>query len=142
MHSSDESASRITEVVRLFAYGTLMPGYAPPAMRAIVAAARVVGRATMPGRLYHLGAYPGMAEDPGGVVHGVLLEWTHGAWEGRAVLEVLDEYEGCPDGVSSALFVRRLGTATLETGEAVSCWVYLYNRSTQHARWIESGRFA
>src|SRR6185436_15278063 len=61
----------------LFVYGTLLPGHAPAAMRDVVASLRPVGPATVRGRLYHLGAYPGLVLDAGdasGVVHGMLLE--------------------------------------------------------------------
>ena len=59
----------------LFAYGTLQPGLAPTAMRDIVERFRPLGRATVRGTLYPLGAYPGLAlDDAGGTVRGLVLE--------------------------------------------------------------------
>jgi gamma-glutamylcyclotransferase (GGCT)/AIG2-like uncharacterized protein YtfP len=60
---------------RLFAYGTLLPGLAPTAMREVVERMRPVGPAAVRGRLFDLGPYPGLvlgAAD--GEVHGQLLE--------------------------------------------------------------------
>src|SRR4051794_6778720 len=47
----------------LFVYGTLLPGQAPPAMRDLIARMSDLGPATVRGRLYDLGAYPGIILD-------------------------------------------------------------------------------
>src|SRR5437764_4730137 len=60
---------------RLFVYGTLLPGQSPPAMRDVVARLRPAGTAAVRGRLYDLGAYPGMVLDPAaGEVLGQVME--------------------------------------------------------------------
>src|SRR5689334_9309341 len=75
----------------VFVYGTLLPGLAPPVIADVVNTLRVIGPATVPGRLYHLGAYPGCVLDGAcdGVIHGQLLEIPD-----PAALERLDWYEG------------------------------------------------
>ena len=62
-------------ITRLFAYGTLLPGLAPTAMREVVERMRPVGLAAVRGRLFDLGPYPGLVLDAvAGSVQGQLLE--------------------------------------------------------------------
>lgn len=125
----------------IFVYGTLLPGLAPPLIAEVVAQLRVVGPATVAGRLYDLGAYPGCAVDAecGRQVHGQLLELTDPA----AQLERLDWYEGyaAHDDAGASLFVRVPCDATRPDGAMVRAWIYVYNRDLSRARAIESGRY-
>lgn len=125
----------------VFVYGTLLPGLAPPVIADVVNALSVVGPATVPGRLYHLGAYPGCVLDGqcGDLIHGQLLEIP----DDPAVLDHLDGYEGyaAHDGAGS-LFLRTACDATLtEDGRQLRAWVYVYNRDVPPARRINSGRY-
>lgn len=73
-----------TDVTRLFVYGTLRRG-AP--MHALIASdARLVGPATLAGRLYDLGAYPAFTdrESKRDVVRGELYELAPEGREGAA----------------------------------------------------------
>ena len=67
------------------------PAFAPAVIADVVATLRVVGPGTVPGRLYHLGGYPGciLDGDCGAVIHGQVLEIPD-----ESVLERLDWYEG------------------------------------------------
>jgi gamma-glutamylcyclotransferase (GGCT)/AIG2-like uncharacterized protein YtfP len=122
----------------MFVYGTLLPGLAPPLIADVVNTLRVVGPATVHGRLYDLGAYPGCVLDDGaGAVHGMLLEIAN-----PAVLEELDAYECyAAHDAAGSLFRRTVCDAITADGRVVSTWVYVYNRDLSRARLIESGRY-
>lgn len=124
----------------LFAYGTLLPGLAPSVIADVVNTLRVVGPASVPGRLYDLGEYPGCALDAecGRSIHGILLEMSD-----LAVLERLDWYEGyaAHDDAGDSLFARTTCDATLADGRVVRAWIYVYGRDLSGARLIEGGRY-
>ena len=125
----------------LFTYGTLQPEYAPAAMRDVVGRMRIIGRATVEGRLLDLGAYPGLLLDEGpgaGTVAGQLLELPAGD---PSALRRLDLYEGFdPHRPERSLFRRVRCRAQLERGdEHVDCWVYVYNNESSHAPVIAGG---
>ena len=111
--------------ILLFIYGTLHPDRAP---RAIAHAARrlaSIGPATICGRVYDLGAYPGAILDPAAPpIPGELF-----AVPDEATLAALDAYEDYrPDAPASSLFLRVETTATMPDGSHHPCWVYVYNR--------------
>lgn len=115
----------------LFVYGTLLPGSANPWSRLLWDAAEDLGPATLPGRLYHLGAYPAFlhASAEGQVVHGRLARLTR-----DSDLAHLDEYEG-PE------YERDLRTATFPDGSTVQVWIYVYQGPIDEARLIPDGRW-
>lgn len=100
----------------LFVYGTLKRGQ--PNHRLLTGQHFVREAKTEPRyRLYDLGPYPGMAEDPRG---GVAV--TGELWEvDAACLAALDEFEGVPD-----LYVRARVAAQ---GAAGPVEAFLYNRA-------------
>jgi len=135
----------------LFIYGTLHPDRAPAAIAATARLLRTVGRATIVGRLYNLGEYPGviLASDPHaggdeiGIVRGELFSIPDapGRPDAEAILARLDAYEDFrPDDPEGSLFLRQMTTATVTAGVAagvaggiaegarIDCWVYTYNR--------------
>lgn len=117
----------------LFAYGTLIPGCEPASMRDACAGMEIVGHGTVPGVLYDLGSYPGFAEGEG-TVRGVVLRVPEGAWP------ALDRYEGCPGpGCGDGLFHRIRTTATLDSGESLDCWIYVYARSLRGCVAVKCG---
>ena len=108
----------------LFIYGTLHPDRTP---REIATAARrliPVGPATIRGRLYNLGEYPGVILNPTGpLVSGELFTVPD-----AATLAALDAYEDFrPADPANSLFLRIETTATSPDGSAHLCWVYTYN---------------
>jgi gamma-glutamylcyclotransferase (GGCT)/AIG2-like uncharacterized protein YtfP len=123
----------------VFVYGTLLPGLAPPVISGVVDRCRVIGAATIEGRLYDLGAYPGctIESGSGSVIHGQLLEIPD-----APTLERLDWYEcyAAHDDEGS-LFRRTTCDATRADGSRVRAWVYVYNRDLAAARRIVSGRY-
>ncbi len=94
----------------------------------------MVGEATVSGRLYSLGGYPGL-KDPTGRqaerVHGEVARLP----EGRALLDDLDAYEGDE-------YKRVVRIATLPDGEQISVWVYMYQPEVTEKQRIVSGYFA
>lgn len=122
----------------LFAYGTLLDGVRPAAIARAAERLAALGPATVRGRLYDLGEYPGLVLDAAASeVHGTIL-----AVPDDGVLAALDAYEGFePDRPDRSLFVRRGVTATLLEGRALDCLVYVYNRDPAGAPVIASGRY-
>src|SRR5262249_36826380 len=90
-------------VMHPFAYGTLLGGRRPAAIARTAERLAVLGPATVRGRLYDLGEYPGLVLDPAAnEVHGTICTVPD-----EAVLAALDAYEGFePDAPARSLFVR------------------------------------
>jgi gamma-glutamylcyclotransferase (GGCT)/AIG2-like uncharacterized protein YtfP len=127
----------------VFVYGTLLPGLAPPVIADVVSRLRVVGPGSVPGRLYHFGAYPGCVlaggEDCDTVIHGTLLELP---MDDPAVLARLDWYEGyAAHDDAGSLFLRLACAVDTPAGGQVRAWVYVYNRDASRARPIAGGRY-
>jgi len=139
MNRSDQAISEpIPAGDRLFVYGTLQPPSSIPLADRLA----VIGPARVRGRLYDLGPYPGLipADDAD-------ADWVHGLLcalpsEDPDLLADLDDYEGYdPTDPVGSLFVRERGTARVESGNDIPCWVYRYNRPVDaHARLV-NGRW-
>jgi gamma-glutamylcyclotransferase (GGCT)/AIG2-like uncharacterized protein YtfP len=123
----------------LFVYGTLRRNSRHPMARRLADRAGFLGEATMPGRLYDLGRYPGVLQVPGAAdrVVGDLYDLGENA---AATLAELDEYEQIESPLP-AFFDRRLATATTADGTPVVAWVYWYRGEVDEARRITSGRY-
>lgn len=125
----------------LFVYGTLLSGLAPPVIADVVDTLSVVGPATVPGRLYHFGAYPGstLKDNCETQIHGTLLELPS---DHEPILEKLDWYEGyAAHDEHGSLFLRTTCDATTPDGRQIGAWVYVYNRDVSRARLIPTGRY-
>jgi gamma-glutamylcyclotransferase (GGCT)/AIG2-like uncharacterized protein YtfP len=118
----------------LFVYGTLRPSLAAGWPRKLVGDLEVVATATVAGRLYDLGDYPGMVAGEG-VVHGELLRIRD---DDR--LSAIDAYEEC--GGPGALFRREAVQATCGDGTRLSAWAYFYDLPPDAAPAISHGDFA
>lgn len=123
----------------LFAYGTLIPSHAPAELAGMVRKFRRIGRGSVRGRLYDLGEYPGavLAEGPA-MVHGEVYELP----ADHEILRKLDEYEGFdPQDRGGSLFTRTECSVRLESGEELSCWLYVYNRDPGPAKIVPDGDY-
>jgi len=124
----------------LFVYGTLSPRHAPPEIAATVRRLRPVGQASVKGRLYDLGEYPGavLNESSRSVIRGEVFELPGD----KSTLSSLDDYEGFEPGKrASSLFLRRAYPVTMDDGKRLRCWVYVYNGTMKDAQPLRSGRY-
>jgi gamma-glutamylcyclotransferase (GGCT)/AIG2-like uncharacterized protein YtfP len=126
----------------LFVYGTLMTAAASARIGKAIRArlhkeAVSLGSATMPGRLYDLGRYPGMvmAAAADEVVHGEVFRLDDPA----DALAWLDAYEGVKPNERTNEYERAVRIARLASGVDVAAWVYLYRgelvRHLPEGRW-------
>lgn len=129
---------------RLFVYGTLLSGDTGTGGRAqrdrLVRESRVIASASVFGRLYHLGRYPGLVlgGGPDDVAHGELLELATPV----TTLAWLDAYEGIvPGDHPHNEYERRTIEVTLASGELASAWSYVYRQPTTGKPLIASGRW-
>ena len=127
----------------LFVFGTLLSGYDHPMARRLSREAELIGPACCNGLLYLVKHYPGMvlSTNPQDQVFGEL----HRMHDSKALLRVLDDYEGCGPGaaepteyVRQRVTVSRAGCAQALT---VQAWTYIYNWPVAHLPRIASGRF-
>ena len=101
----------------VFVYGTLRQGEARDITR-LLPAPRWVGRACVPGVLYHLGAYPGLTLDAQGSVHGEVYEIS------PELESLLDEIEEVWPQQSGEYCKRQRLVQLEETVEDIVCMVY------------------
>jgi gamma-glutamylcyclotransferase (GGCT)/AIG2-like uncharacterized protein YtfP len=120
----------------LFVYGTLRPFVDIEMARWLRGAARYLGPATTPGRLYDLGAYPGMGgrRGRGERVAGDVYRVTN-----PNVFRVLDRYEAGERG--KARFVREPCFVELARGGRKIAWTYRYRYSVVTAARIACGDY-
>jgi gamma-glutamylcyclotransferase (GGCT)/AIG2-like uncharacterized protein YtfP len=123
----------------LFVYGTLLSGARHPMGARLAREARLLGDATIRGRLYDLGRYPGLveAEDADGLVHGEVYTLNSPA----ASLLWLDLYEGISKDVARNDYERRERTVRLTSGGDMTAWVYLYRAPVRGLSPIADGRW-
>jgi gamma-glutamylcyclotransferase (GGCT)/AIG2-like uncharacterized protein YtfP len=116
-------------IQHLFVYGTLTRGSRSPFAALLAARARFIGDAWIAGRLYRLGHFPGAVPDPAAKsrVWGNVFLIRH-----PALLEALDQYEGC--GASERivpLFRREAVPVTLANGKELDAWIYRFTGRTE-----------
>jgi len=126
----------------LFLYGTLLPGDSTEESSRIVGRLKRVGSATVRGRLYDFGDYPGAVLDrtAKSSIKGELFELPN---DDDSALKALDDYEEFNrTDRRNSLFVRTRTVATLQGGRQLNAWVYVYNRNPGSARQIASGDYS
>ena len=113
----------------IFVYGTLRRGSKNESARLLQDQARFFADASMQGRLYGLGRYPGAvpAVKPDEWVRGEVYLFDPSS----SLMQTLDDYEGSD-------FERALSSVQLDDGKKMECWVYLYV-GRKAGRLIESG---
>ncbi|NCO63531.1 MAG: gamma-glutamylcyclotransferase [Flavobacteriales bacterium] len=124
----------------LFVYGTLLKDFNSDMAHFLATHSEFVGTGYFNGRLYEVDWYPGAitSENPSEKVYGHIFK----IFDTKMIFEVLDTYEGI--GETSEYpneYTRTLIKATLETGECLKTWVYMYNQPFQHLKRIDSGDF-
>jgi gamma-glutamylcyclotransferase (GGCT)/AIG2-like uncharacterized protein YtfP len=124
----------------LFVYGSLMSTAGHPMGARLRRDARLVGPATIPGRLYRVSWYPGVVEsaDPGQRVHGEVYALTNPS----EALAWLDAYEGIvADSEEISEYGRIERPVRLATGEEIAAWVYLFVKSVSGFALVPDGRW-
>jgi gamma-glutamylcyclotransferase (GGCT)/AIG2-like uncharacterized protein YtfP len=131
-------------VRHLFVYGQLLDGNrngrGTEQSARLRREATLVGAATMRGRLYDFGAFPGAVDSDadGDIVHGQVLLLGDPA----ATFQWLDAYEHCfAADPASSMYLRQVRPVTLGARESVTAWVYVYAQPCDGARHIASGRW-
>ena len=125
----------------LFVYGTLMGQSRHPMAIRLAGESTPLGAATVCGRLYTLGAYPGLVPSslPREKVYGAVLKLR----QPSRSLRWLDAYEGCGEqDAEPHSFKRVIVRARLMAGRAVHSWIYLYQGPLDNARRLHSGRYS
>ena len=112
----------MAELLPIFVYGTLQLGR--ERHQAWPREPLKIEPATTAGRLYDLGAYPGLVEGQNSI-QGEL--WHVRAEDLAVTLERLDEIEGYSQG-GLDLFVRRIVDCLTLKGEVVRAYTYYFNQ--------------
>jgi len=123
----------------LFVYGTLRRETGSEMHRFLARYSEFLGDATLQGKLYSVGSYPGLAasDNRHDVVYGEVYKLRHPDF----VLSLLDGYEECGPRFPEPVFMRRKQSVKLNSGDVVSAWVYIFARPTQTLQLIQSGDF-
>ncbi|HEX7080270.1 MAG TPA: gamma-glutamylcyclotransferase family protein [Gammaproteobacteria bacterium] len=122
----------------LFVYGSLRPGFGGEMCTVLARHAEHIGEAAFQGRLYLVDWYPGAVPsgDEADTVRGDVFRLR----EPRALLPLLDRYEGCTPGTAGE-YVRRTARVCLSGGGDIDAWIYLYDRPIDGLERIVSGDF-
>lgn len=138
------SSRTLVGLENLFLYGTLRPsalGRLGRVRRERLKKHSVsLGAASMAGRLYDLGFYPGAIESSlaGEHVHGEAVRMP----DPSAIFDWLDVYEGIgAHGGSRFGFERVQRPVFLAGGDVIEAWVYLYRGALPLDRLIANGRW-
>jgi gamma-glutamylcyclotransferase (GGCT)/AIG2-like uncharacterized protein YtfP len=124
----------------LFVYGSLLSRAGHAMGARLQREARLLGEASLPGRLYKVSWYPALVWDEGAAtrVHGEVYTLDKPA----EALAWLDAYEGIgrADGRPEE-YERGECVARLASGEDITAWVYLYRASVDGLATISDGRW-
>lgn len=117
-------------------YGTLRSAVFSPVSSLIADDIRWKGDASVEGKLYDIGNYPGAIPSKGNsIIRGELIEIT----DAPRILKILDRYEGCdgqhPD---EAEYMRKRELVRLADGSVVEAWIYWYNLPVKGKRRIRN----
>ncbi|MBO6824567.1 MAG: gamma-glutamylcyclotransferase [Sneathiella sp.] len=124
----------------MFVYGTLRKDTASPMKPVLDQYCELLGTASMRGKLYDLGRYPGLVinEEGAGPVSGQLFRLK----DVQKVLREFDYYEECSDDFPEPhLYVREKVQVIKADGRAHMAWVYIYNRPTAGHIHIQGGDY-
>lgn len=131
----------------LFVYGTLRSDLSCPASSVLYRYGTSLGDATVNGRLYDIGGYPGLKLDRRNhnlgenspVVYGELFQLRKAQW----VFKQLDHYEECDQHFKRPHEYKRCRRLVRDyRGRARMAWVYLYQWDTTLKTRISSGHYA
>jgi len=123
----------------LFVYGTLKRRSRHPMAKRLAQSARHVGAATIAGRLYNLGRFPGLKEPRS--AHDQVAGDVYDLGENAdRTLQEMDAYENA-ESPPPTPYERQQATVTLDDGSVMTVWVYWYRGAVVEANFIASGSF-
>ena len=124
----------------LFVYGTLRKDYKNGMYHILEKYADFVGEGIFNGILYDIGEYPGAV--PSNKNSQIVKGELYSIHNHKFVFKKLDEYEGYSGKDPHYMeFLRKKVSITLINGEKYSAWIYIYNRSTNGLKVIQSGDY-
>lgn len=128
-----------TDNHQLFVYGSLLSGFRHPAYSWISRYFTLIGEATMQGKLYDLGEYPGAipCEEPV-FIKGELYRVNHPD-EFSWAIKQLDDYEGMLVEQGEIRLFRREAVTIVSNDTPTIAWVYWYNRNVEGCTQIATG---
>lgn len=124
----------------IFTYGSLLSDFDNPAHDLLKEHAKRIGKAIFRGRLYMVDWYPGVvaSDNPDDKVHGEVYSIENR----NTLLKELDRYEGCsPSDPQPHQFERQEHTVTLQNGEELLAWIYIYIQPVPVEKRIPSGDY-
>jgi len=124
----------------LFVYGSLRRGFELHGVLTGLGA-RHVGKASLRGRLFDLGHYPGVKPSTAGAdrVQGEVYRLVNP----ERALQILDRAEGLrPGAPADSLYRREAAAVTLEDASTAQAWVYWLGRWSGPKRLIASGDYS
>lgn len=127
---------------RIFVYGTLREDPDHDLYRVLARSSTFVGDATVSGRLYNLGTYPGLllSDNSESRVRGEVYEFLP-ELEAQT-LSLLDEYEGCgANDQPPHEYRRELVGVRFPNGETARVWAYVLNRDPAGLEMIRGGDY-
>jgi acetylornithine/N-succinyldiaminopimelate aminotransferase len=124
----------------LFGYGTLRPAVLPRDLVEIVEGWSRIGRASIRGRLFDLGEYPGAILDSH--AETAIIGEVFKLPDGKDLLAELDNYESFNrDDPEASLFIRTRCKVTMDNSSELECWIYVFNQEITSAKLIENGDY-
>ena len=124
----------------LFVYGTLKKDIGNDMYHLLAKHAGFVSDASWNGKLYMVEDYPGAvpSDDPSDIVYGEIYLLNNP----DNILLNLDDYEECSDKFPEpTLFKRIKDDVSLDNGDIVNAWIYIYNMPVDNLVRIRSGNF-
>ena len=127
------------DIFQLFVYGSLRSGFRNPAYEYLARYFRLIGDATVKGKLYDMGEYAAaIATEEEKFIHGELYEIKEPAEFDWAMAQ-LDDYEGINVEVGERpLYIREAVTAYIN-GDERKTWIYWFNGDTDRYPEVVSG---
>ena len=123
----------MNEPTHIFVYGTLRSESDHPMARRLSSQARLIGKGSVPGRLYDFGWYPAAVYDAG--ERRMVVADVYVLPQGGRLLVELDTYEG-----GDAYYARSSLEVMLAGGGRIIAWAYGV-REAPAARLIPGGDF-
>jgi len=124
----------------LFVYGTLISTADHPMGAKLAREGRLIGPASIQGRLYRIAWYPGAVDTP--VARERVYGELYALANPTASFAWLDAYEGLSGGPHASEYVRVERIARLFGGAELAAWVYLYQADPDPLKLIADGRWA